>query len=176
MDDARTARKRGDFDRLLQLLAHGDRVTRLGAAQELGKLGDQRAVPALIACLQASDCLLRSSAAKSLGEIGDARALEPLHSMAVEDENPLVRGQAAAELFRLGDARGFLLLSELLHESETRSPQHWRRWMARLAVESRSREAIPHLRAAKRGSSPWARRRLAQAIRQLERLDPGDAG
>ena len=175
MDDARMARKRGDFDRLLQLLAHGDRTTRLGAAQELGKLGDQRAVPPLMGCLQAGDWLLRSSAAKSLGEIGDPSAVEALHSMAVEDENHLVRGQAAAELFRLGDERGFALLSKLLHEPETRSPQHWRRWMARLAVECRSPEAIPHLQAAKRGSSSWARWRLAQAIRQLERLDSKDA-
>src|SRR4051812_40384584 len=129
MDEARMARERGDFDRLLQLLAHGDRITRLGAAQQLGKLGDQRAVPPLVGCLHASDWLLRSSAAKSLGEIGDPSAVEALYSSAVEDENHLVRGGAAAELFRLGDERGFALLSKLLHEPETRSPQHWRRWM-----------------------------------------------
>jgi HEAT repeat protein len=172
MSEARITRERGDFDRLLQLLAHGDRTTRLGAARQLGKLGDQRAVPPLVGCLQASDFLLRTAAAKALGEIGNPSAVEALYSTAVEDENHYVRGQAAAELFRLGDERGFVLLSKLLHEPETRSPQHWRRWMARLAVECRAPEAIPHLRSAKGGSSPWARWRLAQAIRHLERLNP----
>jgi hypothetical protein len=47
--------------------------------------------------------------------------------------------------------------------------------MARLSVECRAPEAIPHLQAARRGSSPWARWRLAQAIRQLERLGPRDS-
>jgi HEAT repeat protein len=116
MSEARITRERGDFDRLLQLLAHGDRTTRLGAARQLGKLGDQRAVPPLVGCLQASDFLLRTAAAKALGEIGNPSAVEALYSTAVEDENHYVRGQAAAELFRLGDERGFVLLSKLLHE------------------------------------------------------------
>src|SRR5579862_5365824 len=170
MDEARRAREHGDFDTLLRLLAETDRITRLGAAQELGKLGDPRAVAPLVRCLHAGDPLLRTSAAKSLGAIGDPSAKEPLFEAAKEDENRGVRSQAAAELFRLGDSRGFLLLARLLCEPENRSPQHFRRWMARLAVAYPAPEAIPHLRAAKRGASPWARWRLAQAIRHLDRL------
>lgn len=170
MDEARLAREQGDFDTLLLLLAETDRVTRLGAAQELGKLGDPRAVAPLLRCLHAADPLLRTSAAKSLGAIGDPSATEPLFEAAMEDENRSVRSQAAAELVRLGDSRGFVLLAQLLREPETRSPQHFRRWMARLAVDHPAPEAIPHLRAATRGASPWAQWRLSQAIRHLERL------
>jgi hypothetical protein len=147
----------------------------LGAAQELGKLGDRRAIAPLERCLHAGDSLLRVSAAKSLGAIGDPSATEALHSMAVEDDDRMVRSQAAAELFRLGDQRGFVLLSELLREPEIRSPQHFCKWMARLAVDQRAAEAMPHLREAKHGAGPLARWRIARAIRQLERLDSDDA-
>lgn len=172
MDKARHARERRDFDTLLRLLADTDRITRLGAAQELGELGDERALEPLVRCLHAGDPLLRTSAAKSLGAIGDPSATEPLFEVATEDEDRGVRSQAAAELFRLGDSRGFVLLAQLLRGPENRSPQHFRRWMARLAVDYPAAEAIPHLRAAKRGASPWARWRLAQAIRHVERLGP----
>jgi HEAT repeat protein len=175
MDEARRARERGDYDTLLRLLADTDRITRLGAAQELGKLRDQRAVAPLVRCLDAGDRLLRTSAAKSLGAIGDPAAAGALHATAVDDSDCMVRSAAAAELFRLGDQRGFAILAQLMHEPETRSPQGFRRWMARLALDCQTPEAIPHLRAAKRGASPWARFRLAQAIRQLERLDSDSA-
>ena len=44
MDEARSPGKRRDFDALVRLLADTERMTRLGAAQDLGKLDDPRAV------------------------------------------------------------------------------------------------------------------------------------
>jgi phycocyanobilin lyase subunit alpha len=44
---------------------------RRNAARALGKLGDQRAVPLLIQCLDCSDFYVREAAAQSLGMLGD---------------------------------------------------------------------------------------------------------
>jgi phycocyanobilin lyase alpha subunit len=44
---------------------------RRNAARALGKLGDQRAVPALVECLGCSDFYVREAAAQSLGHLGD---------------------------------------------------------------------------------------------------------
>ena len=45
------------------------------AAQALGKLGDRRAVPALIASLRDESDLVPPAAAEALGELGDLRAV-----------------------------------------------------------------------------------------------------
>jgi HEAT repeat protein len=71
-------------------LRNADNRIRRKAAEELGKLGDARAVPALIACLgdpdwevhkrEFSASLLKGIGAKAeeeLGKIGDARAVPP---------------------------------------------------------------------------------------------------
>jgi phycocyanobilin lyase alpha subunit len=44
---------------------------RRNAARSLGKLGDHRAVPALVHCLNCSDFYVREAAAQSLGMLGD---------------------------------------------------------------------------------------------------------
>lgn len=44
---------------------------RRNAARALGKLGESRAVPALVACLESPDYYLRGAAVESLGELGD---------------------------------------------------------------------------------------------------------
>ncbi|MBW4654007.1 MAG: HEAT repeat domain-containing protein [Kaiparowitsia implicata GSE-PSE-MK54-09C] len=51
---------------------------RRNAARALGKLGDERAVPGLLRCLDCSDFYVRESAAQSLGMLGDRRAIPPL--------------------------------------------------------------------------------------------------
>jgi phycocyanobilin lyase alpha subunit len=51
---------------------------RRNAARALGKLGDRQAVPALIACLDASDYYVREAAAQSLEALGDARCVPAL--------------------------------------------------------------------------------------------------
>jgi phycocyanobilin lyase subunit alpha len=51
---------------------------RRNAARALGKLGDRRAVPGLIACLDCSDYYVREAAAQSLGMLGDAASIPGL--------------------------------------------------------------------------------------------------
>lgn len=48
------------------------------AAQALGKLGDRRAVPALVAALRDESDLVRPTAAEALGELGDRQAVTAL--------------------------------------------------------------------------------------------------
>lgn len=51
------------------------------AAEELGRLGDRRAVEPLIDALGDDDELVRVRAAKALGILGDPRALPPLQKL-----------------------------------------------------------------------------------------------
>ncbi|MBA3923442.1 MAG: HEAT repeat domain-containing protein [Nostocaceae cyanobacterium] len=51
---------------------------RRNAARALGKLGDTRAVPGLIACLDCSDYYVREAAAQSLGMLGDTTSIPGL--------------------------------------------------------------------------------------------------
>lgn len=51
---------------------------RRNAARALGKLGDQRAVPGLIRCLECPDFYVREAAAQSLELLGDAAAIPAL--------------------------------------------------------------------------------------------------
>ncbi|MDP8963279.1 MAG: HEAT repeat domain-containing protein [Cyanobacteriota bacterium] len=63
---------------------------RRNAARALGKLGDQRAVPGLIRCLECSDFYVREAAAQSLEMLGDPAAVPALMQL-------LNSGVAAAE-------------------------------------------------------------------------------
>ncbi|MFZ3169958.1 MAG: HEAT repeat domain-containing protein [Candidatus Methanoperedens sp.] len=53
-------------------------LTRAHAAEALGKLGDARAVPALIDSLKDDYQLVRAYAARALGKLRDSTAIEPL--------------------------------------------------------------------------------------------------
>lgn len=63
---------------------------RRNAARALGKLGDQRAVPGLIRCLDCADFYVREAAAQSLEMLGDPAAIPALRQL-------LASGVAAAE-------------------------------------------------------------------------------
>lgn len=54
---------------------------RRNAARALGKLGDRRAVPGLIRCLDCSDFYVREAAAQSLEMLGDSTAVPALMQM-----------------------------------------------------------------------------------------------
>ncbi len=63
---------------------------RRNAARALGKLGDLRAVPGLICCLDCSDFYVREAAAQSLGMLGDRACIPALTQL-------LAGGMAAAQ-------------------------------------------------------------------------------
>jgi len=54
---------------------------RRNAARALGKLGDIRAVPSLIKCLDCSDFYVREAAAQSLGKLGDPTCIPVLEQL-----------------------------------------------------------------------------------------------
>jgi DNA-directed RNA polymerase subunit RPC12/RpoP len=70
-----------------------DQNVRRAAAEELGDIGDARAVEPLIIALKDKYENVRSFAAEALGKIGDARAIEPLDIASV-DKNERVSQKA----------------------------------------------------------------------------------
>jgi len=67
----------------------------------LGRIGDPRAVEALVTALDDKVSHVRQATVEALGKTGDARAVEAL-TAALEDENSSVRHAAAWALERLG--------------------------------------------------------------------------
>jgi HEAT repeat protein len=71
---------------------------RVQAALVLGKLGDKRAVPALIQGLRDENETVRGVSATSLGRIGDRAAANALQTSATSDASEFVRSQARKAL------------------------------------------------------------------------------
>lgn len=149
-------------DLLIEQLRAEDLDTRHAAVAGLGRIGDRRATPALLAVL-AADPALTIAAAGALGRIGDGRAFEALIGL-VGDENPAVRQAAIAALNSIGHpemgARTALLL---------RDPRpHVRESAVRIAGYFGYRECADDLLALCRDADPSVRR---AAIEHLAFLD-----
>ncbi len=166
---ARNARDRGDVDSLVALLADTDQLARWAAAQNLGDLGDPRAVGPLIRCLQAADPGLQISALKALARIGDPTVTEEVFDVASGDAPFGVRAEAAATLGSLGDARAAKLIGAMLREPDNPYPRGTRKWATKLLVELNGTDAIADLLAARSGAGVVGRWRLWRAIRSLNR-------
>jgi hypothetical protein len=76
---------------------------RVQAALVLGKLGDRRAVPALVKALKDSHPTVRTVVCGALGKLGDPRAVEPLKA-AARDGEAMVRHAAEQALAHLQQA------------------------------------------------------------------------
>src|SRR2546426_5661140 len=74
-----------DLNRWLTQLRSNDVTLRSDAAHQLGKLGDERAVPALVEALSDSDEYVRKSAVTALRRIGGPAAMEGLRQALAED-------------------------------------------------------------------------------------------
>jgi hypothetical protein len=196
VSDAGDARERGDLATLLDLLADTDQLTRCGAAQQLGKLGDPAAVPDLIRALGAADDGLRVSAIKSLAMIADPAALTPLVEVARSDAASGVRVTAADALATLGDLRGIDMLIALALDPEPEmivtsdrnfrlaegsrffahfmsgteaEIAHTRRWALKRLRELHAADAVTRLNAAPRPRSLRTRFALSRTLRALRR-------
>lgn len=92
---------------LADALHSSDPGMRGEAARSLGTLASPRAVPWLIAALQADgDADTRQAAAYALGLLGDPRAIDPLLAkLADTSEEPAVRGFAAEAFSLLQESR-----------------------------------------------------------------------
>lgn len=90
----------------LQRLQSGHDNSRRDGALTLGRLGDARAVPALMERLHFDgDTDVRAAAAYALGEIGDPQARTALVRAAQTDRKSKVREEAALALGRLDEPR-----------------------------------------------------------------------
>jgi len=176
---ARQARKRGDIDYLVELLSNTEWLARVSAAQELGKLGDPAAVPALMRCLNVSDPILKLSALKALGRIGDPRAAPDVFAIAEDSNEALYARSVAAEIaLRLGERGGLLVIASLLSERpkprtsrrDLPSPhaRKLRRWALGLIREFDGVEAIPSLERAMSYAGPLGRYQISRLIRNLQ--------
>jgi HEAT repeat protein len=84
----------------------------------LGKIGDVRAVPALISALKDSQADVRRNAASALGKIGDTSAVVPLLE-ALCDTHAWVRGNAVIALGKIGDASILPTLYRMLKDTDS---------------------------------------------------------
>ncbi len=100
-----------DVEGLIKALKHQDYLTRKEAARALKKVGDARAVDALIESLRYkswhSDYVIlsavRENSAEALGRIGDKKAIPALIESIEEDPDEEVRLKAAWAMGEIGD-------------------------------------------------------------------------
>jgi HEAT repeat protein len=140
----------GAVDLLIGALDRRDGVAR-SAARELGRLGDERAIPPLIAllanaevsqaasealvklgskavsalstALRSDDVAVRRLATLTLGEIGDKSAVDPLVKILQTDDDYAVRTSAATALGQLKDQRAIWVLVGTLKLRDEISPE-----------------------------------------------------
>jgi HEAT repeat protein len=84
-------------------------------AAALGKLGDQKAAPALAGLLRSRDNYTRIEAIQALGALRSPVGVEPLIQLATdENAEPLLNKKAIEALGRIGDARAVPALVKML--------------------------------------------------------------
>ncbi|MDD1673069.1 MAG: HEAT repeat domain-containing protein [Methanomicrobiales archaeon] len=76
-----TGKEEERIQHFLEMLSSTEWDLRYRAAQELGRLGDPKALNLLIQALQDADWRVRQKAAWALGNIGDPRAIQPLRRL-----------------------------------------------------------------------------------------------
>jgi HEAT repeat protein len=104
-------------DRWGKTVDRGKRSARLNAAEALGKIGNERAVEALIKAVEDDpDDVVQWIAIEALGKIGDTRAVEPLIE-ALEKWDMTKRMAAAEALGKIGDTRAVEPLIKVLSDS-----------------------------------------------------------
>ncbi len=118
----------GELGRLIELVSDESApgLKRMDAATELGKRGDRRAVPALIAVLKA-DMARRTgvwaAVIPALAALGDRRAVPILvRALELRDEDWLGREMAASALGEIGDIEAVPALLTAASMADTRGP------------------------------------------------------
>ncbi|MFC6988589.1 HEAT repeat domain-containing protein [Haloplanus sp. GCM10025708] len=92
---------------------------RMASANALGRLGDEKALPALVGALTDSDPRVRARAARACGKLGDPRAVDALRER-VDGDDRRVRRAAADALAAIGSKRA---LAALVDQVEDDSPE-----------------------------------------------------
>jgi HEAT repeat protein len=105
---------------LMDALEDSDRFVRIVAAQNLGKIGNKRAIEALISVLhRETDPEVRTAVVEGLGYMGSKQAIEPL-SLALRDRDERVQIAAARSLGYIGDLRALEPLIHALRDVDDR--------------------------------------------------------
>lgn len=104
-----------EVSHLLQDLNSSSYITRAWAAQNLGELGDNRAVEPLIVMLNDENFNLRIIAARVLGKLKDIRAINPLTN-SFTDIHPKVRANALYSLSLIRDPEILQKCSRMLDD------------------------------------------------------------
>lgn len=156
---------REEFQILLSLLTHWKTRLRWSAADRLGKLGDERAVEALIKALQDTYWLVRLHAAKALGRIGDPIAIEPLAEL-LGDECPYVRRRVVISLAQL-NIDGSVLITEALISGLSDTDKVVRAYAAMGLSDSASFPVIAAVAAAVRDRDENVSWRAIEALQRI---------
>jgi HEAT repeat protein len=103
---------------IAKLETNDDPIARMGAAEDLGRLGNQKAVVPLINALRDRTEYGRLGAAKALGKLGNPKAIEPILVVLKEDEISSVRKEAAITLGMIGDEKVIKHLQQAIEEED----------------------------------------------------------
>lgn len=101
VQSAQTTTAQSRFDELIHLIRTGNGYQRAQAVWSLGRVDDQRVVPALMDSLRDNDEKVRTYAAQQLDRLADKRSTEALAD-ALNDSNSNVRKLAAQGLAKIG--------------------------------------------------------------------------
>ena len=113
-------RERSFVQKLIAALRHPEPETTVRAAQTLGELEIEEAIPALIEALgRSDDPYLLEAAASSLGRLGAAQAVPALHTV-LRSSFLIVRLAAAKALGRIGTPEALAALEEGCHDRSER--------------------------------------------------------
>jgi HEAT repeat protein len=142
---------------------------RSASARNLGKMGDRRAVPALIAALNNADPRLQDSVVRALAELKDPRAIEPLIDMTGKGADAPAADIAILALGEFKDARAIATLIDLLNRS-TQNDEAVASALARIGAT-----AVPPLLAALKSPEPASRVRVLDALGWIDNAQATDA-
>jgi HEAT repeat protein len=153
------------FDLLIEAVRHSDGSLRLQAVENLGLLGDARAIPAVRGVLGREDARMfeRVTAAHALLRLGD-RSGVPLLLAALEGAPGTGRAAATLALGYAKEARVVPVLTKLLRDSEIDVT------IAAAAALSRygKKDGLPRLRQALQDEDAFTRRHVAMLLEHVE--------
>ncbi len=163
---------------LLDALQNDESVNqRIWAAQILGSIGDNSAIPVLMQRLRDRDPNVRIASLEALGEIKSPLAVHSIIHILLHDPVSNVRSQAAISLGRLSDEIALQPLLNALND-----PEYWTRLRAVEALELLGTAHIPHLtrilfmdpRTEVRTRAAQALERMGLVEEKLKQLDSED--
>jgi HEAT repeat protein len=104
---------------LAKLETNDDPIARMGAAESLGELRNQKALVPLIDALRGRTEYDRLGAAKALGQLGNPKAIEPLVVALRDKSSSGVRKAAAIALGMIGDEKVIRHLQQAIEQEDS---------------------------------------------------------